>query len=88
MFRLFGSLFSWGVNVVTHVLESICGTVGWCLGLTLARMWGPAMKHGMTAYREEMARFLPDVLVHLRACNDMLASVMEEDLRRPPRTTP
>ena len=64
-------------NIIFHFCESYASTAGWVVGTFLAKMWGPFLHQGMKTYRNELARFLPEVIVHLRACNDMMLTLME-----------
>lgn len=68
----------WGFELWIRIIEQGAGSLGWFIGIVMARMWGPLLKYGVTTYRDEMASFLPEITLHLRACNDMLLTMMED----------
>ena len=65
MLSLITKIIKWMVNLITHLLEHFAGIFGWCVGTFLARLMGPILKQGLNSYRGEMARFLPEVILHL-----------------------
>lgn len=72
------SIIHWGIDMFTSVVEYFAGLFGRFVGVFLARMWGPIIKYGSKHYSDEMARFIPEIIIHLQAMNDMLLTIMQD----------
>lgn len=72
------NLIHWYIDILTGTVEYFAGMFGRFAGIFLARLWGPMLKYGTMHYRDEMAKFVPEIILHLRAMNDMLLTIMED----------
>lgn len=70
------------INGTGNIIESMSKIIGTIIGTFIARCLGPLMKYALTSYRNEMVRYIPEILVQLRACNEILISIMEETQKK------
>jgi len=65
------------MNLFSYFFETTATRSGHFCGIFLARLWGSFLSQGVKSYRDEMARFLPQIVIHFKSCNDMLRVIIE-----------